>query len=95
VDQGFLIIEDSSPHSDTPQSVETPLDEWSARCRYVYLTTHFTTERHLCPGGIQTHNPSKQAAADPRLRPRDHWDRLAGGFRKDKLCRNKSERFIV
>jgi hypothetical protein len=27
VDQGFLIIEDSSPHSDTPQSVETPLDE--------------------------------------------------------------------
>jgi len=27
------------------------------------------------PGGIRTRNPSKQAAADPRLRPRGHWDR--------------------
>jgi hypothetical protein len=27
-------------------------------------------------GGIRTHNPSKRAAADPRLSPRDHWDRL-------------------
>jgi hypothetical protein len=26
-------------------------------------------------GGIRTHNPSKRAAADPRLRPRGHWDR--------------------
>ena len=24
------------------------------------------------PGTIRTHNPSKQAAADPRLRPRGH-----------------------
>ena len=27
------------------------------------------------PGGIRTHNTSKRAAADPRLRPRGHWDR--------------------
>ena len=27
-------------------------------------------------GGIRTHNPSKRAAADPRLRPRGYWDRL-------------------
>ena len=27
------------------------------------------------PGGIRTHNPSKRAAADPRLKPRGHWDR--------------------
>jgi hypothetical protein len=26
-------------------------------------------------GGIRTHNPSKRAAADPRLRTRGHWDR--------------------
>jgi len=26
--------------------------------------------------GIQTRNPSKRAAADPRLRPRGHWDQL-------------------
>jgi hypothetical protein len=28
------------------------------------------------PGGIRAHNPSKRAAADPRLRPRSNWDRL-------------------
>jgi hypothetical protein len=27
-------------------------------------------------GGIRTHDPSKRAAIDPRLRPRGHWDRL-------------------
>jgi hypothetical protein len=27
-------------------------------------------------GGIRTRNRSKPAAADPRLRPRGHWDRL-------------------
>jgi hypothetical protein len=26
------------------------------------------------PVGIGTHNPSKRAAADPRIRPRGHWD---------------------
>jgi len=29
-----------------------------------------------CLGGIRKHNLSRQAVADPRLRPRDHWDRL-------------------
>jgi hypothetical protein len=29
------------------------------------------------PGGIRTHDPSKRAAQDPRLRPRGHWDRPA------------------
>jgi hypothetical protein len=28
------------------------------------------------PGGIRTHNPSKRAAEDSRLRPHGHWDRL-------------------
>jgi hypothetical protein len=27
------------------------------------------------PSGIRTRNPSNQAAADLRLRPRGHWDR--------------------
>jgi hypothetical protein len=27
------------------------------------------------PGGIRTRNPSKRAAADPHLKPRDHCDR--------------------
>ena len=28
----------------------------------------------MSPGGIRTHNPNKRAAADVRLRARDHWD---------------------
>jgi hypothetical protein len=47
---------------------------WSARRRD--NTQHSQeTDIHV-PGGIQTHDPSKPAAADPSLRPRDHWDQL-------------------
>jgi hypothetical protein len=56
----------------------TPLFEWSARSRDLYLTTHNIHKRQTDihdPGGIRTYNPSKQEAADPLLRPRDHWDR--------------------
>ena len=50
----------------------TPLNEWLARRRGRYLT-HNTRDRH--PAGIRTHNLSRRAAADLRLRPRGHWDR--------------------
>ena len=54
----------------------TPLDERSARRRDLYLTTHNTHKTDIhAPGGIRTRNPSKRAVADPRLRPRGHWDR--------------------
>jgi hypothetical protein len=49
----------------------TPLDEWSARRRDLYLTTHNTHNR-------QTSMPrdrSRRAAADLRLRQRGHLDR--------------------
>ena len=52
----------------------SPLDEWSARRRVLYLTIHNTTDIHAA-GGIRTHNLSRRAAADLRLRPRGHWDR--------------------
>ena len=54
-----------------------PLDEWSARRRDLYPTTHDTHNRQISmpPGGIRTHNLSRRAAADLRLRPRGHWDR--------------------
>jgi hypothetical protein len=43
----------------------TPLDEWSARCRELYLTTHdtLTTEKYPCPGGSRTQYLSRRAAA--------------------------------
>jgi hypothetical protein len=56
----------------------TPLDEWSARRWDLYLTTHNTCNRQTnihAPDGLRTLNLSRQAAADPRLRPRGHWDR--------------------
>ena len=60
----------------------TPLDEWSARSRDLYLTTHNTPniQTSMHPVGIRTHSLSRRAAADLRLRPRDHWDRLAWGI---------------
>jgi len=56
----------------------TPLDEWSVRRRDLYLTTHNTHNRQISmpPGGIRTHDLSKRAAADLRLRPRGYWNRL-------------------
>jgi hypothetical protein len=56
----------------------TSLDEGSVRHRELYLTKHNNHKRQIFmpPGGIQTRNPSKRAALDPRLRPRGHWDWL-------------------
>jgi hypothetical protein len=54
----------------------TPLDEWSACRRDVYLTTHHSEEGDVhAPGGIRTRNPSKWTAADPRPRPYSYCDR--------------------
>jgi hypothetical protein len=49
----------------------TPLDEWSVRLREIYLRVHIYKKDIFAPGEIRTHSP-----ADPRLRPRGHWDRL-------------------
>jgi len=68
--QGFMIT------LRRTKLVRTPLDEWSPRRRDLYLTTHNTHKRKTSYSQlIPIHNPSKRAAADPRLRPRDHWDR--------------------
>ena len=74
VGQGLLVIKDSRSHSNTPRSVgllwtsDRPDAETSS-------WQHTTLTTHPCPGGIRTHNRSKRAAVDPRLRPRGHWDR--------------------
>jgi hypothetical protein len=52
--------------------VRTPLDEWSARRRDLYLTTHNTRNRHPCPGGIRTLNLSRRVAAGLRLKADSH-----------------------
>jgi len=57
----------------------TPLDEWSARRRDLYLTKHNThnTQTSMPPGGIRTHNLNRRTCANLFFRPRGHWDRLA------------------
>ena len=42
---------------------------------FPFLSLLYNTNIHD-PGGIRTRNPRRRAAADPRLRPLDHWDRL-------------------
>jgi len=50
----------------------TSVDEWSAStCKHTTLTTNIHA-----PGGIGTHDLSRRAAADLRLGPHGHWDRL-------------------
>jgi hypothetical protein len=73
IGQGLLIIMITLRHTTIGR---TPLDEWSAGRRELYLTTHNTHKRHIhTTGGIRTHNPTKRAAADSRLRPYGPWDR--------------------
>ena len=55
----------------------TPLDEWSARRRDLYLTTHNTHNRQISmpPVGFE---PTISAGERPQtyaFRPRGHWDR--------------------
>jgi len=61
VGQGFLIIEASRSHSDTPQSVgllwtsdglESETSTWQHKT--------FTTDRHLCPDRIGTSSSNKK-----------------------------------
>jgi len=75
----WLIIHEVSIHTTVGR---TPLDEWSAHHRDLYVTTLTTHKSPFPPGGIRTHVPSRWVAADLRLRPRGHWERL-----KNKLDR--------
>jgi len=54
----------------------TPLDEWSARRRDLYLTKYnIHNKQPRPPGRIRTHSLSRLAAAEVRLRPRGYWAR--------------------
>jgi hypothetical protein len=55
----------------------TPLDEWSALRRDLYLHRRTQQTNIYAPSGIRTRDPSDQTAADLSLRPRGHWDRLS------------------
>jgi len=74
----LLISEASRSDSDTPHSVGTlwTSDQPVAETSTLQHTT-IKRDKHLCPGWIRTHNPTKRAAADPRLKLRGRWDQLS------------------
>ena len=68
---GFLIT-----HNDAPQSVGLLwTSDQSVAETSTWQHTTLTTDKHPCPSGIRTHDLSRRAAIDLRLRPRGHWDR--------------------
>jgi hypothetical protein len=71
VDQDFLTVDASRSYSGTPHSVGI---YWTSDQPHADLPLPGTTDLHA-PGGIETRDPSKRTAADPRLRPRGHRDR--------------------
>ena len=79
LDQGLLIIDHSWSHSNTLQSVGLlwTSDQPDAGISTWQHTT-LTTDTHVI-GWIRTRNPSKRAAADPRLGPRGRWVRFLKG----------------
>jgi hypothetical protein len=55
----------------------TPLNEWSAWRRDLYLTTHNTYKRQTStpPAGFEPANPASERPQTHTLRQRGHWDR--------------------
>jgi hypothetical protein len=66
VGHGLLIIEGSRSLADTPHLLELL---WKSDQPDIL---HSQETAIHSPGGIQTRNPSKRAATDPRLRPHAH-----------------------
>jgi hypothetical protein len=71
--QCHLFIEDSWSHSDIPHSIGLLWISDQPDADTSTLQHSQQTNIHAS-GVIETHNPSKRSAADPRLIPRGHWD---------------------
>ena len=75
---GLLILQVSRSHTTTLHR------RWDSSGRVISSsqrplpdnTQHSQLTNIHAPGGIRTHNLSRRAAADLRLRPRGYWDRL-------------------
>ena len=77
VGQGLLIHDVSRSHTTTHHSQQDSSGRVisSSQRPLPYNTQHLQKTDIHAPGGIRTQNPSRTAAAYPRLRPRGHWDR--------------------
>ena len=62
---------------DHTQRRTTSVRVISTTQRHLPDNTHHSKQTDLhAPGGIRTHNLSRRAATDSRLRPRGNWDRM-------------------
>jgi len=69
VDEVLLITGASRSHSDTPHSVGLLWTSYQPDPEtFAWQHTTLTREWHAWTGGTRTHNLSKRAAADPRLK---------------------------
>ena len=75
--QGLLIHEVSRSHTTTHHSRQDSSGRViSPTQRSLPDNTQHSQQTNIHdPGGIRTHNLSRRAAEDLRLRPRGHWDR--------------------
>jgi hypothetical protein len=85
VDECLLNTEASRSYSDISHSVGHlwMRDQLSQRT----LPDNTQQQETSIPNVIRTRNPSKRAAADPRLRPRGHWDRQLASTENGTLIR--------
>ena len=86
----FLMFLDHTQRRTTFR--RTPLDEWSARRRDLYLTTQHSQQTNIhAPGGMRTHDLSRRAAADLGLRPRGQERQISSiSFLLCSQARNQS-----
>ena len=84
VGQGLVIHQVSRSHITTHHSRQDSSGRGiSSSQRPLHDNTQQSQQTDIhAPGGIRTHNLSRRAAADPRLRPRGHWDGQRIGFSK-------------
>ena len=81
--QGFTIIFRHTTFG------RTPLGEWSALHKKLYLPTTLPWDKHLLYQWDLNPNSSKRTAADPRLRPRSKWGRLGELLQRKQLHSNE------
>ena len=72
VSQGLLTVEVTRSHSDTPHSLRLLWMSDQPEAQTSDNTRHLQETDIHAPSGFPTRDPSKQAAADPRLGPRGH-----------------------
>ena len=91
VGQGLLIHEFPRSHTTTHHSRQDSSGRViSSSQRPLPDSTQHSQQTFTPPSVIRTHNLSRRAAAEPRLRPRGHWDQRRNGINPNKMVRNKS-----